>query len=143
VCWSAMVRGVAVDTVASLELSLEVGGPEIVGSFGRGCYDSRVLMRTTATPLHHQPTARKEICGRAGRRPFAHAGIPRGENTQKLSCAPERMLSPEVAYELCELAINAVRSSTPISEPASAFLFVSCEPLVAHPPTYPIPSTQC
>ena len=49
---------VAVSPIAGLELALEVGGPEIVGSFGRGCYDSRVLMRTTATALHHQPAAR-------------------------------------------------------------------------------------
>jgi hypothetical protein len=139
-------EGIAVAAVTGLELSLEVGGPEIIGSFGRGCNDSRVLMRTTPTPPHHQPTARKEICGRAGRRPFRHAGVPSGQNTQKLSCSPKRVLPTEIAYELRELAVNAIRTmvrgSAPILEPTSPLLFVPREPLVADATTDAISSTQ-
>jgi hypothetical protein len=138
-------EGVAVAAVAGLELSLEVGGPEIVGSFGCGCNDSRMLMRTTAPPLHHEPAARKEICGGAGRRPLRHAGMPSGKNTQKLSCSPKRVLPTEIAYELCELAVNAIRTmvwgSAPILEPTSSLLFVSREPLVADATTDAISST--
>jgi hypothetical protein len=133
---------VAVAPVAGLGFPLEVGGSEIVGGFGCGGHNSRVLMRTTATPLQHQSAACQEICGRTGRRPSRHAGIPSGENTQKLSCSPEGVLSPEVAYELCELALNAMRtvarSSTPISQATSSFLLVSREPLVTDPPTHTI-----
>src|SRR6266568_6910790 len=46
-------EGVAVAPVAGLEFSLEVSGPEIVWSLSNGRNDSRVLMRTTATPLQH------------------------------------------------------------------------------------------
>lgn len=92
-------------------------------------------MRTTATPLHHQPSAREQI-GRCARgRPLPHLVIPSGKNTQKFSCSPEWMLTPELAYELRELGIDAmrtvVRRSAPITKPAFSFLFETREPLVA------------
>jgi hypothetical protein len=56
------------------------------------------------------------------------------------------MLSPETAYELCYVAVNAVRAmmrcSTPIAEPTSSFLFVSREPFVADATTDSVSSTQ-
>jgi hypothetical protein len=56
------------------------------------------------------------------------------------------MLTPELAYEVCELMINAmcavVRSSTPITESPSSFLFIPRQPLVADPTTDAVPSTQ-
>lgn len=123
---------IAVAHVAGPKLSLEIGSPEVIGSLGCGRYDSRVLIRTPP-PLHHQPAARQEICGRARSRPLCHAGMPIGENTQKLSCSPEGMLTPKLAYEICQLAVDAmrtmVRGSAPIAEPTSSFLLVSREPL--------------
>ena len=45
------------------------------------------------------------------------------------------MLPPKLAYEVCELAVDAMRTvvrySTPIAEPTPAFLFVPREPLIA------------
>jgi hypothetical protein len=56
------------------------------------------------------------------------------------------MLTPKLADEVCELVLNAmwavVRSSTPITEPPSSFLFIPRQPLVADPTTDTVPSTQ-
>ena len=128
-------EGVAVDPVAGFKLSLEVGGPEIVRSFGRGSDNSRVLMWTAASSFHDQSAASQEIGSRARSWPVSDAWISGLEHAEELSCSPEGMLSPEVAYELAELALYSmravVRSSASVPEPTSAFLFVSREPLVA------------
>jgi hypothetical protein len=62
--------------------------------------------------------------------------MPIGENTQKLSCSPEGMLTPKVAYEICELVVDAVRTmvrgSAPVTEATSTFLLVACQPLVTN-----------
>jgi hypothetical protein len=56
------------------------------------------------------------------------------------------MLTPKLAYEICEVTIDAVRtvlrSSAPIAESPSSFLFVPRQPLVADPAADSVPSTQ-
>ena len=56
------------------------------------------------------------------------------------------MLPPKLAYEVCELAVDAMRTvvrySTPIAEPTPAFLFVPREPLIADSTTDSVSSTQ-
>jgi len=56
------------------------------------------------------------------------------------------MLTPKVAYEICELVLDAVRTvmrrSTTVTEATPAFLFVPHEPLVADSTTDSVSSTQ-
>jgi len=56
------------------------------------------------------------------------------------------MLTPKLAYEICEVTIDAVRtvlrSSAPIAESPSSFLFVPRQPLIADPTTDTVSSTQ-
>jgi hypothetical protein len=56
------------------------------------------------------------------------------------------MLTPKVAYEIGELAVDpmrtVVRCSASVSKPTSSFFFVAREPLVAYSTTDPVSSTQ-
>ena len=56
------------------------------------------------------------------------SGFLPDQHTEQLPRAPERMLTPEVAYELRESGIDAMRtvmwSSTPIAEATPALFFV-------------------
>jgi len=56
------------------------------------------------------------------------------------------VLTPKVAYQICELGLDAVRtvmrSSAPVTKATPPFLLVACEPLVANSTTDAVASTQ-
>ena len=73
-------------------------------------------------------------------------GVSICQDAKQLPCSPERMLSPKFAEELSYLAVDSMRtmlrSSTPIAETPTAFLFVPCKPFVANAPTDPVSSAE-
>jgi hypothetical protein len=137
---------IAIDTIAGFEFALEVGCPKIVRGQSNGWDNSRVLMGATTSPLHHESTTSEEISCGAGSWPFFHVRMSGEKNAQNLSCAPEWMLATEIAYEICERLVDAMRtmmrSSASIAKSPSTFFVISREPLVTDSTTDSISSTQ-
>src|SRR3990172_478429 len=130
-------EGVAPHAVAGRERSLEVGGPEIVGSFSGGGNDPGMLVRSAPPPLLDQAFSGEEIPRRAHRGPvlLGDLRMPGPEPVEELARSPIRMPAPRSAQQLRDLGRDAVgtvvRGVAPVPQAAPPHLVVAVEPLVA------------
>jgi hypothetical protein len=105
-----------------------------------------MLMRASPPPLQHEAAAREEIGGGARSRPRDHTRMPGAQDAQQLARAPEGVLPPQRADELRDRRVDAMRTvmrrAAAIVQPASAFLVVAREPLVADLATHAVPRAE-
>jgi len=141
-------EGIAPDAVAGGELSLEVGGPEIVRGVGGRGDDARVLMRPSSSAALDQSLPGEQIPGGAHGRPrrLGDVGMAWREPVEQLAGAPIGMLPSrrreQVGHVSRDPVGTVVRGVAPVPQTAPSLLAVAVEPLVARLPADAVAGTQ-
>ena len=137
---------VAVLAIARAKLSLEIGGPEVVGRRRRRAHRPRMGRRAAAATPLHQPAAREQIRHRARCWPVVDARVSCAEHAEQLPRAPERMRLPrpheEVRHRVGDPVRAAVRRAAPIRQPAPAIGVIARKPLIADAATHAVACTE-
>jgi hypothetical protein len=138
-------QGVAVKAVASLELALEVGRPELVGIGALGGGPAGVREVASAAAILDQPQAFEDVTGGAGRgKP--QVGLPPGQPQNQLAGTPVRVLLSSLGQGFHDLRISSMRAMprrpTSVLQPRHSILPKPPKPLVPGHPADPVALTQ-
>src|SRR5262249_29093270 len=126
-------EGVAVETVAGLEVTLEVGGPDVVGGEHGSQGPARMTGTGTAAPPGDEAVTLEEIAAGAARGPFPGRVLSR-ENTQQLLGTPGGMTVTGLEQSLHDNRRCFMRAGVwpagPVAEPPETAGLIAGGPFV-------------
>jgi hypothetical protein len=125
---------VAVAAVTGAKMTLEVGGPEIIGTGGGWGHDSRVEVRPASASLLDQTEPREQIASGAGSGQ-GDVGVAWCKPVEDLAWSPAGVGAPRGADELGRSGGNAMRTvprgTAEVVQCSPAAFLEATEPLVA------------
>src|SRR5262249_43432798 len=126
-------EGVAVEAIAGLEVTFEVGGPDVVGREHGSLRPTGMTGSGSATSLGDQAVTLEEVAAGAASGPFP-GGVLSGENTQQLLGTPGGMTVTRFEQGLHDsgggLVRTGVRSAGLVAQPLESVSLIAGGPLV-------------